>query len=50
MTYIYNLAWSLSTDICINCGFPCDYPDFCPYNVRFTMYSIALSMIANGLY
>ena len=50
MSYIYDVAFSLNDDTCILCGFPCDYPDLCPYNLRITMYHIALSMIADGLY
>ena len=47
---IYNIVFSQMADFCSKCGFPCDYPDLCPYEVCYSMCVIACSMILDDLY
>lgn len=47
---IDDIHLSVMFDFCLECGFPCDFPDLCPYEVRHRMVVIALCMILDGLY
>ena len=46
----YDIVFSQMSDFCSECGFPCDYPDLCPYEVRYRMCTISLTMILDDLY